>query len=386
MPISENFHISKSQELNLPQNTNFRGSQSSVLQNQPDTVEIQRVVKTDKKGLSTNAKIGIGLGMIATIVGGLLLHKNFANRISNKGQQSTKELSQTVQNLINENHLSIKEAEMFEKLKDLNGDEFITKAYELIAKDMGLVKVPKLNIGHDGHITTLGHTGKDITIYPDNYLPNNKKAELLGTLRHELEHYKQHLIVFLKKGDIAEQEAFAQQMNKRIGCQAGMRPIENGEHALNKQLIEECHKYGFIDIGNVVHGCNGEVSINSNGRLIPFSDVIKAAYEHDTPIQTIRSITPCEWERMHFTPEELAKADEYLLGTKTYRSLDWLPQRFFNQDGSINIQAISENNAASNLFHELSEGYFNNIVEQEALAAGNGLRDKFILFWRTITS
>lgn len=57
MPISENFHISKSQELNLPQNTNFRGSQSSVLQNQPDTVEIQRVVKTDKKGLSTNAKL-----------------------------------------------------------------------------------------------------------------------------------------------------------------------------------------------------------------------------------------------------------------------------------------------------------------------------------------
>ena len=82
----------------------------------------------------------------------------------------------------------------------------------------------------------------------------------------------------------------------------------------------------------------------------------------------------------------MGKADEYLLGTKTYRSLDWLPQRFFNQDGSINIQAISENNAASNLFHELSEGYFNNIVEQEALAAGNGLRDKFILFWRTITS
>ena len=126
-------------------------------------------------------------------------------------------------------------------------------------KDMGLVKVPKLKIGHDGNIQILGHTGKDITIYPDNYPADNKKAELLGTLRHELEHYKQHLIIFLKKGDVAEQEAFAKQMNHRINCQAAMRPIENGQQAIDEQLIEECHKYGFTTINGVTRGTAGEI-------------------------------------------------------------------------------------------------------------------------------
>lgn len=387
MPISANFQTSQIQELKIPLNTNFRGTQTTQKQNKSDTVEIQGIKKTNKKkGLSNNAKIGISLGIIATIVGGLLLHKNFANKISHEGQQVTKELSQAVEKLIHDGHLSTKEAEMFKKLKDLDGDEFITRAYELIAKDMGLVKVPKLNIGHDGNIQILGHTGKDITIYPDNYPADNQKAELLGTLRHELEHYKQHLIIFLKKGDVAEQESFAKQMNHRISCQAAMRPIENGQQAIDEQLIEECHKYGFTTINGVTRGTAGEIHVNSNGRLIAFSDVIKTAYEHDTPIQTIRSITPCEWEQMHFTPEELAKADEYLKGTKNYCSIDWLPQRFFNQDGSCNLQTISENNAAYRLFKELGEGYFNNILERDALASGNGLRDKFKRFLEALSS
>ena len=50
------------------------------------------------------------------------ISKNFANKISNKGQQVTKELSRAVEKLIHDEHLSTKEAEMFEKLKDLEGD------------------------------------------------------------------------------------------------------------------------------------------------------------------------------------------------------------------------------------------------------------------------
>ena len=98
MPISANFQASQIQELKIPLNTNFRGTQTTQKQNKSDTVEIQGIKKTNKKkGLSNNAKIGISLGIIATIVGGLLLHKNFANKISNEGQQVTKELSQAVE-------------------------------------------------------------------------------------------------------------------------------------------------------------------------------------------------------------------------------------------------------------------------------------------------
>ena len=73
-------------------------------------------------------------------------------------------------------------------------------------------------------------------------------------------------------------------------------------------------------------------------------------------------------------------------GTKNYCSIDWLPQRFFNQDGSRNLQTISENNAAYRLFKELGEGYFNNILERDALASGNGLRDKFKRFLEALSS
>ena len=383
MTISTNFYTTNNQLLDLPHNTNFRGNPVSIPQNKHDTVEIQEKLKTEKKkGLSTNAKIGIGLGVIATVVGGLLLHKNFANKVSSEGQQVTRDFSQAVKNLINEGRISTKEAEIFDELKGLDGDEFITKAYDLLSRDMGLVKVPKLNIGHDGHIDLRGHTGKDITIYPDGFPHDNKKAEILNTLRHELEHYKQHLIVFLKKGDVAEQKAFKEQMYRRISVQAVMKDLETSD----LQLLEECHRYGYTDIGTVVHGNAGQMSVKANGRIVPFSDVIKAAYEHDTPIQTIRSITPCEWERMNFSQEELAKADEYLEGIRKYASPGWMPERFFANGGHFNIQEIYGNAGASNLLSELRERYVENIIEREAIHSGETLRDKFIEFLRAINS
>lgn len=383
MTISTNFYTTNNQLLNLPHNTNFRGNPVSIPQNKHDTVEIQGKIKTEKKkGLSTNAKIGIGLGVIATVVGGLLLHKNFANKVSSEGQQVTRDFSQAVKNLINEGRISTKEAEMFDELKGLDGDEFITKAYDLLSRDMGLVKVPKLNIGHDGHITVRGHSGKDITIYPDAFPQDNKKAEILDTLRHELEHYKQHLIVFLKKGDVAEQKAFEEQMNRRIAIQAAIKDLKTTD----QQLIEECHRYGFTDIGTVVHGNAGQMSVQANGRIVPFSDVIKAAYEHDTPIKTIRSITPCEWERMNFSQEELAKADEYLEGIRKYASSGWMPESFFVEGGHLNQEEILGNAGASNLLSELRERYVENIIEREAIHSGETLRDKFIEFLRAINS
>ena len=379
MSIGTNFYAMNNQSLNLPQNTNFRSGQSSIPQNKLDIVEIQGKVKSEK-GLSTNAKIGIGLGVIATVVGGLLLHKNFANKVSSEGQQATRELSQAVRNLISEGRITTKQAEMFEELKGLEGEEFIIRAYDLVARDMGLVKVPKLNIGHNGHVNLRGHSGKDITIYPDSFSQENKKAEILNTLRHELEHYKQHLIVFLKKGDVAEQKAFADQMNRRIAIQAAIKDLETTD----LQLLEECQRYGFTNIDTVVHGNAGQISVQANGRLVPFSDVIKAAYEHDTPIQTIRSITPCEWERMNFSQEELAKADEYLEGIRKYASPGWMPERFFVNGGHFNMQEISENAGALNLCSELKERYVENIIERDALQAGQSLNERFRLFLDTI--
>ena len=145
MTISTNFYTTNNQLLNLPHNTNFRGNPVSIPQNKHDTVEIQGKIKTEKKkGLSTNAKIGIGLGVIATVVGGLLLHKNFANKVSSEGQQVTRDFSQAVKNLINEGRISTKEAEMFDELKGLDIDSdslddlynsLIEEGIEIVSED-----------------------------------------------------------------------------------------------------------------------------------------------------------------------------------------------------------------------------------------------------------
>ena len=363
---------------NDTQKVAFRGTTSPIPN---DSVEIS----SKKKGISNGAKIASILGAIGVIVGGILLHKHFSAKSATEAvQQTTKELSQAVKDLVSQGRITQKEAEMFNEIHNLEGEEFVTKAYELIAKDMGLPKYPKLNISHETGMQSLGHSGKEITIYIDNYErtygKEQLKPEILSTLRHELEHYKQDLIIFLQKGDIPYFEAFTKRYLDRVN----MRGIQSGKQSVEDIILDEVHKQGFNNVTRIRTNSSGSCqdwNINTNNGEISFVDVVaKKVFEKETPIVTIRSMTPNELEQLNFTQEELSKANEYLEGVRKYRSSDWLNPEFFLPDGNYNLQTIKNNACASDTFNSLVERYFNNPLEVGAIHAGETFRDKFRAF------
>ena len=239
--------------------------------------------------------------------------------------------------------------------------------YELIAKNMGLEKFPKLNVSHEINGDIDGHAGKEITIYLDNairmYGKDDAKSNIIDILRHELEHYKQDIIIFLQKGDKNYETAFTEQKRDYIAQKAAFRGV-----SIKDILNEEAAKYDY----------------NPRNQVGNVEELYKIMFEHDTPIQTIRTMTPCDFEKLHLTPEELAKADEYLESIRSYMTQDRFPENFFLPDGKFNIQEI-DNSGLLRLFTELQDsylgtGYVNNPLEVGARKVGESLRDKFRVF------
>ena len=174
---------------------------------------------------------------------------------------------------------------------------------------------------------------------------------------------------------------------RRMSVNGALKSDKSETLALNESMVETCRSYGF-DISEVISSSNleqAQVLVNNNCRIIPFSEIQKAAFEHDTPIKIIRELTPCEFEKMNFSPEELAKAEEYLKGVRNYFSPCWLPKEFI-KDGSLNIEFIKKDPTAINVITNLKiqDRYFGNIIEADAIKVGEAIRDKFKLFIDTM--
>lgn len=323
--------------------------------------------------MSNGAKVAIIFGTIAAIVGGILLHKHnstkaveqVSEQAGNTIKQTTKELTQAVKDLVSQGRISQKEAEMFNQIHDLEGEEFVKKAYELIAKDMNLEKVPNLVVSFKNENSRLGHMGKDITIYIKEYEKaygkEQAKEEILNTIRHELEHYKQDLIVFLEKGEQEFQEAHYQHIARYIGNKAALKGGNSKD--LNAVIKEEAERVG----SSVRCSCDDQ------------NELYRMIYEHDSPITTIRKMVPCDFEKLNLTQEEKVKADEYLEGIRTYMR-DCFPDNFF-VNGELNENALVGNKLATSLVSlYIDTGYYHNPIEEGARQAGEALKEKFKVF------
>ena len=356
-----------------PQKVSFRET-TTTLPN--DTVELS----TKNKGMSNGAKVASVLGAIGVIVGGILLHKHFSAKSATEAvQQTTKELSQAVRDLVTQGRITQKEAELFNQIHNLESEEFVIKAYELIAKDMGFEKYPKLIINKTSNLPDLAHTGEDITIYLKSYereFGNNAKEELVNFIRHELEHYEQDLIMVKTKGEEAYKDAYIAGRRYRIADKARLldgNEVENLDRnefydRIDRVLTEEAEKLGI-----------------SNPKEVGGDTVLERIFEHETPIKLIRTLTERDWAKLHFTEEELARADEYLLSTRFYKSTGCFPQEYFLPNGEFDLDKIVQNQLADRIYREcLGRGYVNNPLELGAKQAGESLRDKFIAFMEAI--
>ena len=119
------------------------------------------------------------------------------NRAETTGQQVKTELSQGIKDLISQGIMTQKEAEMFNEIYNLEGEEFATKAYDLIARNMGFKDYPTLRFVPLRPCDLGVCYGAEIAV---NSTRNFSKGELLGVIRHELEHFKQNVEIVKEFG------------------------------------------------------------------------------------------------------------------------------------------------------------------------------------------
>ena len=296
---------------------------------------------------------------------------NIRNRAETTGQQVKTELSQGIKDLISQGIMTQKEAEMFNEIYNLEGEEFARKAYDLIAKSMGLPKYPKLVVSLENNGNNLGHAGQDITIflsgYEKFYGKENAKAEIINALRHELEHFKQDIIIYLQKGEDAYFEAYQKQKCGDIARKIILRG--DNDKVKYEVLDKEALHYGYSP--------KGQKSLD---------ELCRIAFEHDTPIKILRTMTVQDFEKLHIPEWQLAKADLLLLSLETYTCDGCFPDKFKKPDGTLDYKKIAHDDIAREIMDSIMGlGYLDNFLESQARHAGEKLRDKFKIFQETIT-
>src|SRR5574344_222327 len=156
--------------------------QSDTLQTQQQS-QIAPQNNKSKKGISTTAILGIGLGVLATAV--IAIAATRGKKIK---------LSPTQENKLNEliaaGKLNSENAEIFKSIEHLNGEQFIKKCYQKLTKSMGYsnLSAPDLVIISAGKAGCSSANSGKITI---NTLDFNTKEKQIGAIRHELEHFRQ---------------------------------------------------------------------------------------------------------------------------------------------------------------------------------------------------
>lgn len=323
-------------------------------------VETPVVVETSPKNgkkwiVATTAITSVALAT-------LMIYKKLA-----KGaQQVSGLLSDSVRRLVDDGRLSLKEAEMFESIKGLEGDEFISTVYQKLAGVLGLKHVPELKIVHDASSMNTGHYGKNITINPDAYpaVPDRKML-ILGDIRHELEHFRQDLVSLAYGGEDEYTRAF-------LGMKANQYAMR---HFGSKNFLQEdCMKYG-IDYESlprrIVDG-REEIGISP--------ELVDALLRNEKPFAVFQRYNGPDVVGM-FDEAQLTRGEEYLDGMTRYLSLDWLPElelRYLQNPSSLSAEELERVDTA--LLQMFRTNYFDNVLEVSAEEASRNIRDKYRIF------
>ena len=115
-------------------------------------------------------------------------------------------------------------------------------------------------------------------------------------------------------------------------------------------------------------------------------ELYRIAFEHDTPIKILRTMTTQDFEKLHIPEWQLAKADLLLLSLETYTCDGCFPDKFKKLDGTLDYKKIARDDIAREIMDSImGPGYLGNFLESEARHAGEKLRDKFKIFQETIT-
>ena len=177
-----------------------------------DTVEISK-----KKGVSNTAKIAIGIGVIGTIVGGILIHKHFSKHKLNEAFKSVEQIDKRFAELeqkLPEVQKKFKEVFLRNDLTEeqtkeiLNGykeveklgltstkEEYVKALFEQAKKNYQIYN-PKMTIDIEGKTSWdascgfVTHANEAIHITPKGL--QESRSRLFEIMHHELRHAKQN--------------------------------------------------------------------------------------------------------------------------------------------------------------------------------------------------
>lgn len=224
----------------------LRPVQSTYLQNPiiqpcpPDTVNFSaenkiKTAKPEKKGMSTTAKLLLSAGITAIAGLGIWL----ATKGKVKPQSLTEAQTKKLEELISSGKIDRKYAEIFKNMNGLDMPDWFYGTYRDLAKSMGYrfkYDLPELKVCTkyaDGGT----HSLTEITINMQDGVTTY--SQILGAMRHELEHFRQDDLIYRSFGE----EEF---INARILPM--INRIKNNEASCIKETGKKCSELTNADI------------------------------------------------------------------------------------------------------------------------------------------
>ncbi len=316
------------------------GGGGSLSASRPD--EFVQSGNQKEKKLSTAKKFGIAAGIL--VIGGII-----AAAVLGKGKKIniSPEQSAKLKELVSLGKLDEKYLEIFKSTEHLSGDKFIKEVYNKISKMMGYENcAPKLHIIH-GYSASGSNTGV-ISVSTKAF---DTKAKQFSTIRHELEHFRQHEMIYRAFGKDAYIEAKTAPAIEKLRLNEDYCKSEIGKTF--KELSEQ------------------ELTVYKNG-------VAKSIEEK---IKTLEKILKSKGKINQGTPE-YAEAQIYLEATKNYKT----PTMVLGKDATPEyVNELKNTNPEKfKLAQQLLREYDNNILEKTAYTQGTIIKDMYELFLSVI--
>lgn len=195
-----------------------------------DTVEFEGRQHTqpqiEKQKSSSKKGIIAALGLAALAVGTFILTRG---KSTNNAEKLLKQIPEDLQ-------------VRFGKLKDLQGEEFVKKAYSEMVEYMGLKGIAPKTIGNNGADAAFAINGgynpiENTISYTDGFFNKIGKAEQINMLTHELKHCKQFTNMLRTEGLTVEKYVEAS-LNSTIN-QLIEDPLKNITFHMGYNLAKE---------------------------------------------------------------------------------------------------------------------------------------------------
>src|SRR5574344_2172076 len=271
--------------------------QSDTLQTQQQS-QIAPQNNKSKKGISTTAILGIGLGVLATAV--IAIAATRGKKIK---------LSPTQENKLNEliaaGKLNSENAEIFKSIEHLNGEQFIKKCYQKLTKSMGYsnLSAPDLVIISAGKAGCSSANSGKITI---NTLGFNTKEKQIGAIRHELEHFRQKEMCYRAFGKEAYINAKIDAVvNKYMLCEdICIKKFSKKFSELSEKEIEQLRNGLKNDMASSLGIAKLELVLSSKGKIPVGSEEYKEA---ETYLNAAKNYVTPTMVGEHLTKENLNK-------------------------------------------------------------------------------